>query len=220
MSNKDIKPVGRKANIVIQDYANEVLIYDLTENKAFSLNEMSASIWQLCDGKNSVSDISKSLTRKYGASIDNDFVLLGLEQLKENNLLENTEEVFTDLNGLSRREVIRKVGFASLVALPLVSSLIAPKAAHAASASAVSCTANGQCTSGCCGATAAGAANQFCVTPGLDPTASYCRAGCECQSACCVGNACQPGNLAPAQPCTTACQCASKSCNTIANTCN
>jgi hypothetical protein len=36
------KPISRQQNIVVQDLGSEVLIYDLTINKAFCLNETSA----------------------------------------------------------------------------------------------------------------------------------------------------------------------------------
>lgn len=145
MSNKDIKPVSRKTDIVVQDYAHEVLIYDLLEDKAFSLNETSAFIWQLCDGSNSISDIAENSSKKFNVSISDEFVWLALEQLKKDNLLENPGDFSADFGGLSRREVIRKIGFATLVALPLVSSLIAPTAAHAASGSAATCSGSCQC---------------------------------------------------------------------------
>ena len=45
-------PISRKANILTQEIGNEILIYDLSINKAFSLNETLVLIWQSCDGKN------------------------------------------------------------------------------------------------------------------------------------------------------------------------
>jgi len=59
---------------------------------------------------------------------------LALDQLKKENLIENKDEIVADFNGMSRREVIRKVGLASVVALPLISSLVAPMAVSAQSA--------------------------------------------------------------------------------------
>ena len=222
MSKIEVKPVSRKSDLVTQEHEKEILIYDLIINKAFSLNETSALIWQLCNGKNSVSEIAAELSRKMKSPISEDFVWLALEQLKNDNLLANANEIPVDFNGLSRRDVIRKVGFTTLAALPLIASLSAPKAAFGASlaANGTPCTANGQCASTCCGATAAGAANQSCVAMGLESTGSFCRAGCECASICCVSNTCQPGNIPAGSGCVTACQCASKSCNTNTGLCN
>lgn len=190
MSQANIKPVSRKGNIVVQEYGKEILVYDLIENKAFSLNETSALIWQLCDGDKTVAEIAENLSGKYDSAISEDFVWLALEQLKKDSLLENSSEISADFGGLSRREVIRKVGFATLVALPLVSSLIAPMAIQATSLQSCS---NQTCRCGpgvtsCNGIsgtgpiaggsvvfvncqTVTGLANCNCVTPGVTPPA-------------------------------------------------
>ncbi len=47
----NFKPTQRKAELVIQELNGEVLIYDLGRNKAFSLNETSALVWQACNGE-------------------------------------------------------------------------------------------------------------------------------------------------------------------------
>ena len=124
-------PVSRKDNLVVQEADGEVLIYDLTENKAFCLNETSALIWQLCDGKKSLTEMSIELGKKLNSPASEGLVWLGLEQLKKENLIENEVTVPIDLVGMSRREVIRKVGIGSMIAIPIISSLIAPTAAQA-----------------------------------------------------------------------------------------
>jgi len=135
------KPISRKDNLVVQELNNEVLIYDLKINKAFCLNETSALVWQLCDGEKTVTEISRQLSNKLNSKANEDFVWLALEQLKEENLLANSEEITPDYSGMSRREVIRKVGLGTMIALPIVTGLIAPTAAHAQSRRA--CTAPG-----------------------------------------------------------------------------
>lgn len=124
-------PAVKKENIVVQELDNEILIYDLIDNKAFCLNEASAIIWQLCDGTKTVSEISQTAGKKLNSKISEDFVWLALDQFKKDKLIATEyESVF---QGMSRREVIRKVGFASMVALPIVASMIAPTSANAAS---------------------------------------------------------------------------------------
>lgn len=56
-------PKNRKNDIVIQELKDEILIYDLTTNKAYCLNETSAAVWNFCDGQSSVSDITKQLSK-------------------------------------------------------------------------------------------------------------------------------------------------------------
>jgi hypothetical protein len=110
----------------MQEMPDELLVYDLDTNKAHCLNQTSAFVWKACNGKNSVSDISKLFGNNAGNAVPEDLVWLAIDQLSQNNLLEN--RVSVKLNGQTRREIIKKVGLASVVALPLVASLVAPSA--------------------------------------------------------------------------------------------
>jgi hypothetical protein len=130
---KSIAPKARKENLVVQELNGEVLLYDLEKNKAFCLNETSSLVWQLCDGNTSVSEISESISRKLDSPANEDLVWLALDQLKKEKLIANGDEVVSDFAGMSRREVIKKVGLGTMIALPLISSLIAPTAISAQS---------------------------------------------------------------------------------------
>ncbi len=132
-----IYPMSRKENIVEQELPNEVLIYDLKENKALCLNETSALVWQLCDGKKSTAEISRIMSEKLKSPVTEDFVWLALERLKKENLLANGESIESNFAGHSRREVIKKIGLASMIALPLVSSIVAPTSANAQSGACI-----------------------------------------------------------------------------------
>ena len=148
-------PIARKTGIVIQEVPDEVLVYDLDTNKAHCLNQTAALIWKSCDGSKSVSDIAKHVESLAGGRISDDFVWLAIDQLNENNLLE--QEVQANFNGLSRHDVIKKIGLTSMIAIPVIASLVAPKSAMAASScncgSDLECglaTINGQCPSRTC----------------------------------------------------------------------
>lgn len=160
--NNSQKHTARKEGLVIQEMPDEVLVFDLETNKAHCLNETAAFVWKACDGKNSVADITKLFGNQSGTSVPEDLVWLALDQLKEKNLIENTAEIVVDYNGMSRREVIRKVGLASVVALPLISSLVAPTAVIAQT----SCTSNSR-SNGC-----------------------PCESNIQCRSGFCVNNVC------------------------------
>lgn len=135
MKNR-VAPKARKEDLVVQESDGEILIYDLNTNKAFCLNETSALIWQACDGHKEVSEIAGLLGEKLDSTVNDDFVWLALDQLKKENLIENKDELVIDLGGVSRREAIKKVGLGTMIALPLISSIIAPLAAHGASPAA------------------------------------------------------------------------------------
>ena len=76
-------PISRTENIVIQEIGREVLIYDLTINKVFCLNQTSIAVWNACDGDQTVVEIAQSL------NMPEDAVWLALDQLKDEQLIEN-----------------------------------------------------------------------------------------------------------------------------------
>lgn len=126
-------PKARIDNLVTQEYSNEILIYDLRTNKAFCLNETCGLVFQLCDGKRTIAQISDLMSKKLKTVIKDDVVWLALDHLRKDNLLENSQNFEIDFKGLNRRQVIKKVGLTSMITLPMISSLIAPSSAFAAS---------------------------------------------------------------------------------------
>lgn len=115
-------PKARLENIVVQETETELLIYDLISNKALCLNETSRIVWQACDGKMTFDDFRKKTNLKFS----DELIWLALDQLKLDDLLDKSVEIESKFNGLTRREALRKVGFATMIALPMVSSIIAP----------------------------------------------------------------------------------------------
>lgn len=128
----ETKPQSRKQNIVVQNFDSETLIYDLTANKAFCLNQTSGAVWQLCDGTKSIAEIADLMSENLKMPVSEDFVWLAIGDLQKENLIE-VEISQPFFAGQSRREVIRKIGLASMIALPVISSLVAPRAVDAQS---------------------------------------------------------------------------------------
>lgn len=131
-------PTARQNGLVIQEMPDEVLVYDLDNNKAHCLNQSAAFVWKSCDGNNSVADIVRQFEKNAGGKVTEDFVWLAIDQLNENGLLDTN--ITPRFEGQSRRQVLKTIGLASMVALPVIASLVAPKNAMAS----VSCT----CTPG------------------------------------------------------------------------
>lgn len=126
------KPKSRNENIVIQEMNAELLIYDLKDNKAYLLNETSGFVLNQCDGKTDVKEIAQNLAKKRRQPVNEEIVWLAIEQLKENELLSEAAlpKEFIKSN---RREMIKRIGLATMLALPLVTAITAPQAAQAAS---------------------------------------------------------------------------------------
>ena len=118
-------PQTKTENIVVQYVGDEVLIYDLITNKAFCLNETSALVYNACDGKTVLADFK----RKH--NFPDELIFFALDELSKQDLIEKNYE--SPLKGMKRREVIKKIGLATMVALPVIASLVAPTALQAAS---------------------------------------------------------------------------------------
>ena len=168
-------PLARTTDIVVQTLGKELLIYDLNTHKAFNLNETSSIVYQACENSLNFED----LKRKH--KFTDDLIHFALDDLKANALIADYQS--NHFGNLSRREVIRRVGLATMIALPVIAGLTAPLAAHAQSAANV-CAAN-NCVDG----------NVFC---NAGAPCSALRAGfvccfalgsCSCvQAGTCTGN--------------------------------
>jgi len=127
-------PAARKEGLVVQETAQEVLVYDLKTNKAHCLNQTAALVWKSCDGSNSIPEITRLFEKETGTAVNEDLIWLAIDQLHEKELLETAPSL--NLAGRSRREVLKKIGLATVVALPVVASLTAPTSALASSSCA------------------------------------------------------------------------------------
>lgn len=151
---------ARTEGLVIQEMPNEVLVYDLNTNKAHCLNQTAAFVWKKCDGKNSVSDITVLLENEFNATVHEDLVWLAIDQLSKDQLLE-AKEIASPISGMSRRDVVKRIGLASVIALPIVASLVAPSTALAGTCS--NCTNSGDCGQVACPATTTCNGAMVCV---------------------------------------------------------
>lgn len=171
-------PKARTNDVLIQSLNDETLIYDLTTDKSYCLNSTSGTVFAACNGKMTFEQF------KAQHNLPDEIVFLALDEFRKNNLLE--EDYSSPFAGMSRREVIRRVGFASMIALPVISSLTVPSAVSAAS---LSCTcgavlntnariAGCQCVSNndCCGVCLFNGGSPICSAPtsGAQPTAAAC----------------------------------------------
>ena len=133
-------PSARQKDLIIEELPDEVLIYDLTTDKAHCLNRTSAFIWRNCDGERSAGEIAELLEQELKSSVPMEVVMLGLEELAVHGLLQE-ETSIAPTPQVSRRRLIRSMGLTAAFALPLILSISAPAAAGAGSVTNP-CTAN------------------------------------------------------------------------------
>ncbi len=126
-------PKARAEGLVVQKSNKELLVYDLRENRAMSLNETSALVWLNCDGEKTVDKIAIDLGHHLGVTTSRDLIYLALRQLQKEQLLDETLDFSQETTFRSRREMIKRVGFSGAIALPIISSVVAPPAVRAQS---------------------------------------------------------------------------------------
>jgi Coenzyme PQQ synthesis protein D (PqqD) len=117
-----------RVNCLSRKLGEELVVYDSENHIGHCLNSTAAAVWKLCDGNNNPSQIAAKLSREASAQVEQRLVQLALQQLDEARLLVQSE-VPPKLS--SRRIVIRRIGIAAAVALPLVTSIVAPTPASA-----------------------------------------------------------------------------------------
>ena len=147
---RNAKPIARKQGLVIQELPDEVLVYDLDRDRAHCLNTTAAFVWQRCDGKNSTAQIARTLGQQLDCAVDEKIVWLALNQLGRNHLLERQPTPPPALMGMNRRAMVRALGLAAVVAVPVVTSIVAPTPAQAITCAGLggSCSVPAQCCPG------------------------------------------------------------------------
>ena len=148
---ESVGPRARTKRLVSRDLGDELLVYDLERHKAYCLNRVAMQVLRHCDGETTIPDMALRIGSALGLSVDEHAVRLGLVRLEKAHLLD-------DPLGLpvhtSRREMLRTLGRAAAVIVPVVTAITVPTAAQAA---LTGCHARGffPCNSGtvCCSGT-------------------------------------------------------------------
>jgi hypothetical protein len=148
----DTKPKARRVGLLIQELPGELLVYDQERHKAHCLNSTASLIWQNCDGETPVTGIADRLSVALKSPVSSELVVVALEKLSSRHLLDDPPSTHGGNKGPSRREVLRRIGLTAAIALPVVTSIVAPRAAQAATClpSGSSCSSGAQCCSGVC----------------------------------------------------------------------
>jgi hypothetical protein len=128
----DFRPKARRLGLVIRELPEELLVYDTERHKAHCLNRSAALIWKHCDGQSTPADMVERVATALAVPITEDLIWHALDQLREFHLLEEMGPEPEGWARMTRRELMRLGGIAGL-ALPLVTSIVAPVAAQSGS---------------------------------------------------------------------------------------
>ena len=146
-------PQARRSGLIIQEVDSEILIYDQNTNKAHCLNQTAAKVWKYCDGETTLADACSALSRDLETPVDEKLVWYAVDQFSKDNLLEKEIEPPAFISaGMNRRQMVRTLGLAAVVAVPLVTSIVAPTPVQAATClpPGQPCTSSVECCSGLC----------------------------------------------------------------------
>jgi hypothetical protein len=148
-------PSARKFKLVVRELAEEVLVYDEETHRAHCLNRTAALVWKHCDGKTPVSGIAERVGGQLSSGVSEDLVWLALDQLTEFDLLASGTARPSASNQISRRKMIRRLGLAAAISLPLITSIVSPTPAQAQSCGTpctvdTECPPGQGCVAGCC----------------------------------------------------------------------
>ena len=151
--NAESMPRARQEGLIVEDLPGEVLVYDCERDKAHCLNQTAALVWKYCDGRTTVTSIAQHLERDLNTNkVDEQMVWYALDQLRKDHLLEQGFVPPAMLGGLTRRQMVRTLGIAAMIAVPVVTSIVVPTA-HAATScisTGQACGTSAQCCSGLC----------------------------------------------------------------------
>lgn len=128
------KPLARSDELVVEELGDELLVYDLTANRAHSLGVKAARVWRACDGKGTADAVSAR------SGLDADTTARALAELRACALLDGEPPVDSG-NGMTRRQMTFKVAQvgATAAAVPLIWSIAGPIPEAAATPTPAQC---------------------------------------------------------------------------------
>ncbi len=128
-------PRAREDDLVVEELADETLVYDLKRHKARCLNRTAALVWQHCDGQTTVPELAALLKKELDIPGDEVVVWMVLDRLGRAHLLSEPVTLPADRAQYSRREMLRKLRRVAGISLllPVIESIVAPLAAAQAS---------------------------------------------------------------------------------------
>lgn len=201
---------ARTHRVVSEVVGDELVVYDLDTDEAHLLSPNVARVWQAAHGGSSVASLLAEVAVEHPEQAGY-VVWAAVEQLQAKRLLDGSLLLPSESTGISRRTLLKRIGLAA-VAIPVITTIVAPSPAAAA-----------------CSPTTGGFGQPCCSAGACQPSAP----GAQCQPAsaapavanlCCIpGSTTAPGANSPTCPPNggaPAPGCCSGACGTTSNTKN
>jgi hypothetical protein len=164
-------PRARQDGLLEETVGEELLLYDQSSHVAHCLSPIAACVWRHCDGERDVSELAGL------AGVSEDLVADALHELREKDLLAETQPMQSTNPGVSRREAIVRVARygAAAAGVPLIVSATA--ATPAMASSVVACASAPNKGETCCICSNEKGENIICIRN--ETTESECKKTCE-----------------------------------------
>jgi len=121
-------PRARRDDLLVQRALDELLVYDTRSHEAHCLSPVAAAIWQACDGRSAVEVLAVRVRDETGLPCDEQVLWQAIEELRARSLLDVAP---APPPGVVSRRALLHAG----LAVPLITSIIAPTPAAAQSGS-------------------------------------------------------------------------------------
>jgi hypothetical protein len=138
------RPHARSQGLVLERLDGEVLLYDQASHRAHGLDRDAARVWEACDGRRTPAQIAQY------TGLGEQVVAVTLDRLDALDLL--TAPAGRSLSRRSALHTIARSAAGAAIAVPVISTILAPTAAQALSClgTGSACSSSAQCCSGVC----------------------------------------------------------------------
>jgi hypothetical protein len=120
-----MNPRARQDELIVEDLPDEIVIYDRQRHKVHRLNRTAGLVWRHSDGRTSVGELARMLHAELDLPVDESLVWMALSRLARARLLCEPVPRPIEEVSISRREVLRRLGLAGALLLPVVTSVTA-----------------------------------------------------------------------------------------------
>ncbi len=128
-----------------------MLVYDTERHDIHHLNQATAVVWRMLDGRRSLDELIRLARIELGSAVDDTAVRLALTKLDDANLLDGPLADEVRVSSQSRRKFLKRAAIAG-AAVPLIASITSRSAAASSSCTtpALGCNSGSRrCTAPC-----------------------------------------------------------------------
>jgi hypothetical protein len=128
-------PLRRTDRLAVQPIADETMLYEEDAHKAYLLNPIATAVWNACDGKSTPAEIAAAANLTLDQPVTEEFVHYTLSELRCDDLLQPNEGL-PMLPLMERRDMLRRLGTAAALLVPIIAVVATPAAATSISGNA------------------------------------------------------------------------------------